>query len=93
MCPRHTQHTVCTNACKLGVPAKQRRQGRQGRRAKMARTRAGRWNDIDRDLAERELAAVVVERQKVRLRLPRTEFKPPHRILHACCSVNSHQTM
>ena len=47
-----------------GAPAKQRR---QGRRAKLARKRrAGKWNDDDRDLAERELAAVVVERQKVR---------------------------
>lgn len=33
----------------------------------MARKRAGKWNDDDRDLAERELAAVVVEKQKVRL--------------------------
>lgn len=32
----------------------------------MARKRAGKWIDEDRDLAERELAAVVVDRQKVR---------------------------
>eukprot|EP00903_Cladosiphon_okamuranus_P008297 g7983.t1 len=57
----HSQSPTGGGASKRGVPAKQQR---QGRRAKMARKRTGRWNDDDRDLAERELAAVVVERQK-----------------------------
>ena len=40
--------------------------GAQKRRAMKARKRAGKWTDRDRDLAEREMAVVIVERQKVR---------------------------
>lgn len=42
--------------------------GSQRRRAMKARKRAGKWTDSDRDLAEREMAVVIVERQKVRVK-------------------------
>lgn len=39
--------------------------GTRGHKAILARKCAGKWTDGDRDLAEREMAVVIVERQQV----------------------------
>lgn len=41
--------------------------GVEGHRAVVARKRARKWTDGERDLAEQEMAMVIVERQQVRL--------------------------
>ncbi|CAM9410995.1 unnamed protein product [Ectocarpus fasciculatus] len=62
-----------SNTHATGVPQKTggRRSGAasvrsrgRGRRAKMARKRVGKWNDEDRDLAELEMAGVIIQEQQ-----------------------------
>ena len=62
-------HLLCASNLRGGTPTKATvsSRGAQKRRAIKARKRAGKWTDRDRDLAEREMAVVIVERQKVKV--------------------------